>query len=153
GRYADIVLAADLKDFSADVVIANGELLAEGGKLLVEPPSFSYPPEVMQSVRIARPLTADDFHISTDANAREIQAHVIGVIENQAPTRHLTLNLPVSKGEVLPDPAQDVARIALVERHRATGEVVNGFVQGFRLNVSCAIASSVAHDSHHLLVV
>jgi adenine deaminase len=49
--------------------------------------------------------------------------------------------------------AQDITRIALVERHRGTGEVVNGFVQGFGLNVPCAVATTVAHDSHHLLVI
>ncbi len=153
GRYADIVLAADLHDFSADVVIAAGEVVAESGKLLIDLPPYNYPAKVMQSVNIGRTLTADDFRVKATGSADHVQAHVIGVIENQAPTRHLTLTLPVANGEVLLDPAQDVARIALVERHRATGEVVNGFVQGFRLNVPCAIASTVAHDSHHILVV
>src|SRR5206468_2799524 len=74
-------------------------------------------------------------------------------IENHAPTRHLTANLKLENSEVLPDAAQDIARVALVERHRGTGEVVNGFVQGFGFNVPCAVATTVAHDSHHLLVI
>jgi len=153
GRYADIVLASDLNEFSADMVISNGEVVAEDGKLLIDLPPYTYPPEVMQSVKLGRPLTADDFHVWVDARSQQVQAHVIGVIENQAPTRHLTMTLPVANGEVFPDLDQDVARVALVERHRATGEVVNCFVQGFRLNVPCAIAATVAHDSHHMLVV
>jgi adenine deaminase len=51
------------------------------------------------------------------------------------------------------DIRQDIAQIALVERHRATGGVVNGFVTGFAFNVPCAVASTVAHDSHHMIVV
>jgi adenine deaminase len=61
--------------------------------------------------------------------------------------------LPVQNGEVLPDMGQDVARIALLERHQGTGDLVNGFVHGLGLNVPCAIAATVAHDSHHLIVV
>jgi adenine deaminase len=78
---------------------------------------------------------------------------VIGVIENQAPTRHLTFDLPLSGGEVRGDPLRDVCKVALVERHRGTGGVTVGFVHGFGFNVPCAIASTVAHDSHHMLVV
>ena len=77
---------------------------------------------------------------------------VVGVIENQAPTRALTRALPVADGRIQIDPRQDVAHLALVERHRGTGKVVNGFVAGFGFNVPCAIASTVAHDSHHLVV-
>ena len=51
------------------------------------------------------------------------------------------------------DRASDVCQIALVERHRATGAVANGFVSGFGYTVDCAVASTVAHDSHHMIVV
>ncbi|MCC6304529.1 MAG: adenine deaminase, partial [Rhodobacteraceae bacterium] len=78
---------------------------------------------------------------------------VIGVIENQAPTKALEATLPVVHGLIQPHAAQDICRIALVERHRATGGVVNGFVGGFGFNVPCAVASTVAHDSHHMIVV
>ena len=82
-----------------------------------------------------------------------VTANVIGVLENQAPTRHLTAELPVTGGVVQPDRANDVLPLALVERHRGTGTVVNGFVHGFGFEGACAVASTVAHDSHHLLVV
>jgi len=75
------------------------------------------------------------------------------VIENQAPTRALERPLKVSQGLVEMDRAQDVCQIALVERHRATGQVTNGFVSGFGYNKDCAVASTVAHDSHHMIVV
>jgi len=78
---------------------------------------------------------------------------VIGVIENQAPTRALTRTVPIVDGLLEKDLAADVCQIALVERHRGTGDVVNGFVSGFGYEVPCAMASTVAHDSHHMIVV
>ncbi len=82
-----------------------------------------------------------------------MRARVIGVIENQAPTRALERNLRVEDGIVAMDRAADVCQVALVERHHATGEVVNGFVSGFGYTANCAVASTVAHDSHQMIVV
>ena len=76
---------------------------------------------------------------------------MIGVVENQAPTRALSFELPVTEGRV--QATGEVCQIALVERHRATGGVTNGFVSGFGYQGSMAIASTVAHDSHHMIVV
>ena len=78
---------------------------------------------------------------------------MIGVIENQAPTRALERRLKVASGLVEMDRAGDVCQIAVVERHRATGKVVNAFVSGFGYTADCAMASTVAHDSHHMIVV
>jgi adenine deaminase len=75
------------------------------------------------------------------------------VIENQAPTRHLQLAVTAVAGEVKADLERDLAKIALVDRHRASGKVQVGLVQGFRFSACCAIASTVAHDSHQMLVV
>jgi len=152
GRYADIVLVQDLEDFHADHVVARGQLAASAGKLLLNIPQFSYPSEVKASVRLGRRLTAGDFAVPTRAEG-SVEANVIGVIENQAPTRHLRLDLPVADGQVLSDNDQNVAKVALVERHRGTGEVQVGFVQGFGINTNCAFGSTVAHDSHHMLIV
>jgi adenine deaminase len=106
---------------------------------------------------LGRRLAAGDFAVPLDTGIRpeteRLNARVIGVVENQAPTKALERLLPVVDGQVLPDLAQDVCRIALVERHRATGEVTNGFVSGFGFNAPCAVASTVAHDSHHMIVV
>lgn len=153
GRYADIVLASDLRDFHAELVIAAGTILAENGTLSIDLPPYTYPPAATQSVNLSQTISAQQFLVPSPNGASQVQAHVIGVIENHAPTHHLICQLPTRNGEVLPDPTQDVARIALIDRHHKTNGIVNGFVQGFRLNVPCAIASTVAHDSHHLIVV
>ncbi|MBI3243557.1 MAG: adenine deaminase [Chloroflexi bacterium] len=159
GRYADILIVSDLSALAIDVVIGAGEVLAQGGKLAVDLPRFEYPVDVKQSVHLGKKLTAADFKIPGPKSQNpknpnsKVKANVIGVIENQAPTKHLRFDLPVNSGEVKGDPALDVCKVALVERHKGTGGVQVGFVHGFGFNTPCAIASTVAHDSHHMLVV
>jgi adenine deaminase len=75
------------------------------------------------------------------------------VIENQAPTRHLTFDVQPENGEIKVDMKRDIAKIALVERHKGTGGVTMGLVSGFGFDSKCGIASTVAHDSHHMIVV
>lgn len=152
GRFADMLLVEDLPAFSPGLVIARGALVAEAGRLLVEIPPFPYPDWVRQSVRLARPLTEADFELRAP-QAGSLNAHVIGVIENQAPTRHLQFDVQSQDGTVAVDLARDLAKIALVERHRATGEVQVGLVQGFGFDRPCAVGTTVAHDSHHMIVV
>lgn len=152
GRFADIVLVSSLVDFFAELVIAKGQTIADCGNLLIELPQVTYPDWVLNSVHLQHPLTAADFRMATDKNPT-VTANVIGVIENQAPTRHLKLNIPVQEGEVKADLENDLAKVALVERHRATGQVQMGLVQGFGFKQPCAIATTVAHDSHQMIVV
>ncbi|TYO90496.1 adenine deaminase [Oceanicella actignis] len=153
GRRADMILTSSLVELPVETVIAQGRVAAENGRLLVEPPRFDYPPEARATVRIARPLTEADFDIPAPAGADEATARVIGVIENQAPTRALTARVPVRGGVAQMDRARDLCQIALVERHRGEGRVVNGFVTGFGYEADCAVASTVAHDCHHMIVV
>ncbi len=153
GRRADLILTSDLVTLPIDTVIARGQVMAENGKLTAEIAPYSYPASAKNTVRIARPLTAADFDISAPEGANNVTARVIGVIENQAPTKALQRRLQVSSGLVEGDLANDVCQIAVVERHRASGRVVNAFVSGFGYDVPCAVASTVAHDSHHMLVV
>ena len=154
GRWADVVLVEDLMNFKADLVIAKGQVIAEKGEWQVKLPSVKYPNWVTKSVHLKKPLKAQDFALRTRAvDGSEIEAHVIGVIENQAPTRHLKMKVKAEGGEVKSDLKRDLAKIALVERHRATGKVMVGLVNGFEFTRKCAIGSTVAHDSHHMIVV
>ncbi len=154
GRWGDVLLVNDLMNFKADVVIAKGQVIAEAGKLQVELPSVKYPKWVISSVHLKRNLKAADFALRTrSADRSEVDAHVIGVIENQAPTRHLHMKVIAENGEVRSDLKRDLAKIAVVERHRATGKVMVGLVSGFEFTRKCAIASTVVHDSHNMIVV
>jgi adenine deaminase len=152
GRFADILLVGDLEEIDIQMVIARGETVAKEGKILVDLPSFSYPEEVKNSVNLGKSLTADDFKIEVSADG-EIVANVIGIVENQAPTRHLELPINVVDGEIPIDLERDILKVALVERHKGTGEVQVALVQGFDLDEGCALGSTVAHDSHHMIVV
>ncbi len=154
GRYADVVLVEDLRDFRADVVIAKGKLIAEGGRWLIDLPTFATPEWALQSIHLKRPLTAADFTPQLDpALDGKYIANVIGVIENQAPTRHLRVPVNVRKGQLEIDPQSGLAKIALVERHAASGRVQIGLVHGFGFSGRCAIGTTVAHDSHHMIIV
>jgi adenine deaminase len=154
GRWADVVLVDDLMNFKAEMVVAKGQVIAENGDWQVKLPVVKYPKWATNSIHMKRKLTASDFALKTRAaDGSEVEAHVIGVIENQAPTRHLKLKVKVENGEVKADIKRDIAKIALVERHRATGQVVVGLVKGFEFTRKCAIGSTVAHDSHHMIVV
>ena len=151
GRRADLILTSDLVSFPVERVIARGVTVAMDGKLTVSCPHYTWPDSARQTVRLARTLAHDDFTVTAPAGATEVRVRVIGVVENQAPTRALSATLPVRGNMVQTTP--DVCRIALVERHRGTGKVVNAFVSGFGYEGEMAIASTVAHDSHHMIVV
>ena len=152
GRYADIIISSDLIELPVEVVISGGEIVAENGSLSVFLPSYDYPDFAKNTVKLGRRMQAAYFDITAPAGKEVAKVRVIGVIENQAPTRSLVRELSVQGGLLNTDIAQDVCQIALVERHRATGDITNGFVSGFGFDVPCAIASSVAHDSHHMIV-
>jgi adenine deaminase len=153
GRQADFLIVSDLPGMTIDAVYARGRLLAENGRLAIDIPAYPYPPEAKNTVNLGKRLSAQDFDIEAPSGANEVRVRVIGVIENQAPTRALEADLSVEDGLVAMDRANDVCQIALVERHRGTGGVTNAFVSGFGYHEDCAIASSVAHDSHHIIVV
>ena len=151
GRRADVILTSDLRTLPIETVIARGQIVAEGGKVTVDCPHYDWPDTARRTVNMARDLTQDDFRIAAPDGANAVTANVIGVVENQAPTRALKFELPVTDGAV--QPTGEVAQIALVERHRATGGVTNAFVSGFGYEGRMAMASTVAHDSHHMIVV
>jgi adenine deaminase len=158
GRYADILLVQDLSNFHAEKVIARGVLVAEDGRLLAERKPYPYPDWATKSVKIGHSLTEKDFRIfisdsSLHHEASPVTANVIGVIENQAPTQHLRIPVSPINGEILASIEGDIAKVALVERHKGLGTVTTGLVRGFAFNTPCAVASTVAHDSHHMLVV
>ncbi len=152
GRYGDVLIVDDLQNLSVDTVIAWGEVIYRDARLQVDLPPYKYPDWATQSIHLGHALQSQDFCVPAHADG-SIIANVIGVIENQAPTRHLTMELTARNGEVPVDMGQDVAKVAVVERHAATGRVQVGLVSGFGLKVNCAIATTVAHDSHHMIVV
>ncbi len=152
GRYADIVLVKDLLNFQAETVIARGVEIIRDGQWKINLPEISYPEWATNSVHLVRPVSQEDFKITT-FETKKVMANVIGIIENQAPTKHLRVPLLPQNGGIVQDIQADIAKIALVERHQASGRIQVGLVSGFGFNVSCAVATTMAHDCHHLIVV
>jgi adenine deaminase len=156
GRWADILFVKDLQDFYAQRVIAKGQVIAEDGKWIIELSSYAYPEWAMQSVHLPRTLVADDFRIVLQgqwSKSESLTVNVIGVIENQAPTRHLTFDVEPVNGEIVADRSHDLAKVAIIDRHHGTGNIQMGLASGFGFSEACAVASTVAHDCHNLLVV
>ncbi len=154
GRLADFLLVSNLSELTIDDVYGRGVRLAAGGTLEADMPAHVYPASATNTVKLGRQLMADDFCVKAPAGANgTATVRVIGVVENQAPTKALTASVSVENGVAMPDVANDVCRIALVERHRGSGDVVNGFVSGFGYTGQMAMASTVAHDCHHMIVV
>jgi adenine deaminase len=154
GRWADILMVEDLNNFQVQMVLVRGEVAAKNGKLLIGLPEIKYPRWATQSVHLKRPLKPEDFIIhvpGSQAAEKTIKANVIGVIENKALTKHLKVDLLLADGKVLIPPG--LAKAAIVERHHKTGTIQLGLVNGFGLSEPCGIASTVAHDCHHMLVL
>jgi len=151
GRRADVILSSDLTELPIETVIARGQVVVENGAITVDCPHLNWPDTARNTVHLGHMLTGADFEIKAPAGANRVQANVIGVVENQAPTKALKAELPIIGGLV--EGEGDVCQIALVERHRATGGVTNAFVSGFGYQGKMAMASTVAHDSHHMIVV
>ncbi len=151
GRRADVILSSDLRELPIEVAIARGQIVAENGAISVDCPHLNWPDSARNTVHLGHTLTDKDFEIKAPEGANRVRANVIGVVENQAPTKALKAELPINGGLV--EGEGDVCQIALVERHRATGGVTNAFVSGFGYQGRMAMASTVAHDSHHMIVV
>jgi adenine deaminase len=132
--------------------LAKGQVAAEGGEVTLDLPAYAYPDWSRDSINLGRALTRQDFQIPLDPLG-PADVHVIGIIENQAPTRHLVMRVEPTGGEIKVDLARDLAKIALIERHRGTGEVKLGLVHGFGFDRPCAVGTTIAHDCHHMIVV
>jgi adenine deaminase len=153
GRYADILIVKDLVNMHIDQVIARGKLAAENGSLTIPLPKMERPDWLVNSVVLPNPFTAADFKLSSNSSSNPLFANVIGLVENQAPTQHLRMRVHSHDGEVKADMSNDIAKIAVIERHTGKGGIKVGLVHGFGFKTSCAVASTVAHDSHNLIVV
>jgi len=153
GRYADILVVRDLNKLVIDLVFAAGDLVAQDGELTSEIVSYPYPEVARKSIHLARELQVTDFVVQAPIVHGTIRARVIEVVENEVLTDAISANLPVQQGEVLPDSTQDIAFLSVVERHHGSGRISHGFVKGFGLSERCALASTVSHDSHNLLIM
>lgn len=146
---ADLLIFSDLKTFKPDVVIKNGEVVAQDGKLVV-PLKQSETLSMRNSVNV-RWITPEDFRIEAGEDGKK-QVRALEVIPNQLITKSVISEVNVVDGNAVSNIDNDTLKICVIERHRATGNIGKGFVKGFNLKCG-AIASTVAHDSHNMIVI
>jgi len=145
GFRADFLVVSDLEQFEVERVYVGGELVAEGGRCLAECPDIP-------AGDVRGTVDVDTGALSFRIPAEGKKARVIGVVPGQVVTEGLILEPKEVGGEVVADPERDILKLAVVERHRGTGNVGLGLVRGFGLKRG-ALGSTVAHDSHNIVVV
>jgi len=146
GYVADLVIADDLESFSVRKVMKSGRFVAEDGKMIVSRPDLPHS-SLRSSINI-KWLEPGDFRIE----AKGDRVRVIDLVPDQIITRCEVEDANIVDGELVPDIEHDLLHVAVVERHHASDNIGKAVVRGFGLKHG-AIASSVAHDSHNIVVV
>ena len=145
GRRADLVVLDNLRNVTTKMVLRGGAVVAQDGRLL----PYDKP---QREVRVRGSMTVNWDQISFRVEAQGRRARVIGVIPDQIVTEHLIEELTIENGEAVQDPGLDLLKIAVIDRHANSGAHTVGFVKGIGLRQG-AIASSIAHDHHNLVVI
>jgi adenine deaminase len=150
GKRANLVIFDSFKDLNIEHVIHSGRIVVEN-KVLVEKPIDTDYKEFCGRVNVGKKLSPEDFIINVKEDKSFVEVKVIEVIKNSLLTKNSSMNMPVKGGELRADPDKDLSKIAVFERHHASGNRALGFVQGLGIKKG-AVASTVAHDSHNLIV-
>ncbi|WP_309493547.1 TIGR04076 family protein [Candidatus Hecatella orcuttiae] len=151
GKIADIVIVNDLSDFRAELVIANGKVVAEKGRFTGEIKTPVYPDFMRKTFNLPRDFRPEDFEIKTKSSG-EVEVRVIGVVDGSLISERKTAKLKVSNGLIMPDVDNDVLKVALVERHKGSGLMGKAFIKGFNLKRG-AIGESYAPVPENIIVV
>lgn len=146
GYKADLLIFPDLENFKPALVLKNGQIIVESGRILSEL-SDAETPSVRGSVNV-KWIEEDDFRIDAESDT----VKTIEIIPHQLVTKSVFSKVKVENGNAVSNIETDTLKICVIERHRATGNIGKGFVKGFNLK-SGAIASTVAHDSHNMIIV
>jgi adenine deaminase len=149
GKRADIVVVGSIKNFRVDMVISDGKIVVRNGKLVLNIQE-KYSRKFANSVKLKKKMRAEDFSIKT--RAKDVRVRVIGVRDGSILTKKIILKIKTKNGEITSDVEKDILKVSVIERHKKTGKYSIGLVKGFGLKEG-AIGSTVAHDSHNIVVV
>jgi len=156
GKWADIAIVNNLREFMAEKVFIGGKIVAKDGEYLGGTKGRLTADAEKRTVNLKemqpQDLSIPDNQKQATREEAEVTARVIGIVEDQIVTEDLRYGMRLHKGQVQSDPERDLLKICVVERHRGTGRIGKGFVKGFELKEG-AIASTVAHDSHNAIAV
>ena len=145
GYRADLLVFDNLEDWRPIMVFKDGQLAAENGKSLFM--NFFVDDKAVRNTLFLGEIQAEKLALPACSST----ARVIGLVPRQLVTKALERSVPVVKGEFVPDPGQDIVKLVVWERHQGSGKVGVGLLEGLGLKKG-AIASTVAHDSHNLVV-
>jgi len=152
GFNADVVLFEDLDEVKVKKVISNGKIVAKNGKFTERIIAWRYPLSAEKTVKVKSLPRPEDFAVKVPEKLDKVTVRVMRIEDRSLLTKSETDVISVKNGVAVPDVEKDVLQVVVVERHKATGNIGRGFVRGFNLSEG-ALASSVAHDSHNIVVV
>ena len=149
GKAADICVLSDLNRMKVETVLVKGKVVAQGGKLCIDIPHYPYPDSVKHSMKCGK-IKKEAFQIHTENHSEMVRG--IQVIEDQNLTECIRENVEAKDGILQPDIGKDLLPFIVIERHGKSQRIGKTFVRGFGLKAG-AIAQSIGHDTHNLLVV
>jgi adenine deaminase len=152
GKIADILIVDDLPTFKVVTVIANGRVVCKNGEFTADIKTRSYPQFMKDTIKLRAPISPNDLQVAASTRSGGVTVRVIGAHDGTLISERQTATLQVVDGQVKPDPTRDILKIAVAERHRASGRVGIGFISGFGIR-SGAVASSYNPVINNLLMV
>ncbi len=153
GKIADLVILNDLKDFKINTVIYGGKLVYNEKRLYWNFPQMKYPSWATNSVQLPPLLKPDDFRVKSALDNGFYTVRVIGVKPHSLITDSLEEHLELKNGWFLPQFEHDILFLSVIERYGKNGNVATAFIKGFGINTKpFAMATSVAHDTHNIIV-
>ena len=152
GRCADILLMDELEKMEPDMVLYEGNVVAQDGKLMSECAVRHYPAWILDTVHLNKTITKESFVVPAEHPGETNRVTTIELIDRQIVNRRITTSVPVNDGHLCVDLNADVLKLAVVERYGKNGNVGVGFVKGFQLKQG-ALAFSTSHDHHNIVVV
>ncbi len=151
GRCADMLILPDARTIEAEKVISNGKVVAEDGRLMTPPRRHTYRPSSLTTVHLPGPFSAADFTIRPPQNQPSPTVRIIELITDLV-TAERQQQVAAVDGEIRCDPANDILKVAAVDRHHTPGKTAVGLIKGFGLNAG-AFASSASWDSSDIIVI
>jgi adenine deaminase len=151
GRLADLVLLPDLTTIKPELVISNGRVVAEKGQLMVAPRAHRFASASYETIRLPNRLKAEDFALQLPADHSRITVRIIDMVTDLV-TREIQEQHPMTALARLPDPTDDLLKVAAIDRTHQPGRLFTGLIRGFGLKTG-AMASSAAWDTSTIIVV
>ncbi len=151
GKVADLVLTESLEEFRPHTVLVGGEIRVKDGESVGTVNRSTPPDSVIGKVRLRGALGPEDFHLPSERDTDEVRVRVIGLEDGSLVSSQREARLPVKQGNVVSDPSRDVLKVAVVDRHRASGRRGLSFASGLGIKRG-AVATTYCHPFYQMLI-